>query len=428
MMTRTTGMMETDKANGTAIVILNWNGKRFLEKFLPSLLHSAEVFNSTLTGRSGADDGQKVISDGLNGKTDATEIAPRHPLWAEVIVADNASTDGSMEMMAEKFPSVRTVVFDRNYGFTGGYNRAFRSIRSRYFLLINSDIETPEDWLSPLVGWMESHPECGICAPKLHSWQNREMFEYAGAAGGYIDRFGYPFCRGRVMSRVEKDEGQYDSPADVFWATGACLLIRSSLYDALGGLDERFFAHMEEIDLCWRAQLAGHRVTVVPQSTVYHIGGGTLPQNSPWKLQLNFRNNLLMLDNSLAKTIALKSMVCDTDDTRPASRNAAGEAAGKAARALRRAAATGVRKARARIFMRMVLDGCSAAVYLVTLRLSYFSAVVKAHSEYRRLRRGTDVDAVLEYLKSTRGKRPEIKGMSKGWMIPRALLGLRIRM
>ena len=235
----------------TAVVILNWNTEGFLRDFLPGLLQSV-----------------------------------RNVEGAEVIVADNASSDGSMTVMKEMFPQVRTIAFDKNYGFTGGYNRAFEQIDSEYFVLINSDIEVPQDWLGPLVDWMDTHPECGACAPKLHSWQEREKFEYAGAAGGYIDLFGYPFCRGRVLKRLETDMGQYDTPADVFWATGACLMVRSSLYRRLGGLDERFFAHMEEIDLCWRMQLEGFKVTVVPESVVYHLGGGTLPASSPFKLFL----------------------------------------------------------------------------------------------------------------------------------------------
>ena len=178
----------------TAVVILNWNTEGFLKEFLPGLLHSV-------------------------GKVDG----------AKVIVADNASTDGSLKVMQELFPLVRTIAFEKNYGFTGGYNKAFEQIDSEYFVLINSDIEVTENWLGPLVDWMDTHPGCGACAPKLHSWQEREKFEYAGAAGGCLDLFGYPFCRGRILKTLETDHGQYDSPADVFWATGACLMVRSSL-------------------------------------------------------------------------------------------------------------------------------------------------------------------------------------------------------
>lgn len=363
----------------TAVVILNWNGRSFLERFLPGLLTSI------------------------------------HSPEDEVIVADNASTDGSMEMMAERFPQVRTMVFSRNFGFTGGYNLAFERISCRYFLLLNSDIEVPDNWLGPLVNWMETHPDCGICAPKLHSWQEKDMFEYAGAAGGYIDSLGYPFCRGRVMKKLERDNGQYDTPADVFWVTGACLMARSSIWKQLGGLDQRFFAHMEEIDFCWRAQLAGYKVTVVPESTVWHIGGGTLPQNSPWKLYLNFRNNLLMLDNNLAATYY--AGMCRKNGT---SHDKTGQTDRLQPKLLRQAR----RKAARLIFFRMVLDGGSAAVYLVTFRWEYFMSVVKAHRDFRKLRKekphtGEDI---LQDCTTV----PDVRGIFKGWMIPRAILGTRI--
>ena len=325
----------------TAVVILNWNTKDFLEKFLPPLIESTE---------------------GLD---------------AEVIVADSASTDASMEMMSEKFPKIRQIRLEKNYGFTGGYNRSLALVEAEYYVLINSDIEVPKNWLSPLVEWMDTHPECGACGPKLHSWYDRDMFEYAGAAGGYLDRYGYPFCRGRVMSKIEKDTGQYDTPANVLWVSGACLMVRSSLWNSLGGLDDRFFAHMEEIDLCWRIQLSGFKVTVVPSSIVYHIGGGTLPKKSPYKLFLNYRNNLLMLENNLPKTIGRK-------------------------------------RARRRILTRMILDGMSGIVYLITGKWESFKAVVKAHREYRKLRRRTDEDA-----------HANIDGLVNYWMIPRNLLFLQ---
>lgn len=325
----------------TAVVILNWDTKDFLEKFLPPLIESTE---------------------GLD---------------AEVIVADSASTDASMEMMSEKFPKIRQIRLEKNYGFTGGYNRALSLVDAEYYVLINSDIEVPKNWLSPLVEWMDTHPECGACGPKLHSWYDRDMFEYAGAAGGYLDRYGYPFCRGRVMSKIEKDTGQYDTPANVLWVSGACLMVRSSLWNSLGGLDDRFFAHMEEIDLCWRIQLSGFKVTVVPSSVVYHIGGGTLPKKSPYKLFLNYRNNLLMLENNLPKTIGRK-------------------------------------RARRRILTRMILDGMSGIVYLITGKWESFKAVVKAHREYRKLRRRADEDAYAN-----------IDGLVNYWMIPRNLLFLQ---
>ena len=327
----------------TAVVILNWNTEGFLKEFLPSLLHSTA---------------------GVEG--------------AEVIVADNASTDGSLKVMQELFPEVRTIALDKNYGFTGGYNRAFSQIDSDLFVLINSDIEVTDGWLEPLVRWMEAHPGCGACAPKLHSWQERDRFEYAGAAGGFIDRYGYPFCRGRVLKRLETDHGQYDRPAEVFWATGACLMVRSSLYRRLGGLDERFFAHMEEIDLCWRMQFAGYNVCVVPDSVVYHVGGGTLPSSSPFKLYLNYRNNLLMLDNNLAKTYALLHNRNNADSQLSAEK--------------------GVLEAGKMVRVRMMMDLMSASVYLLTLRFKAFGAVVRAHRDFRRMRTKPDVCRIKKFL------------------------------
>ena len=355
----------------TAVVILNWNTKGFLEDFLPALISSVE-------------------------KVDG----------AEVVVADNASTDGSIELMAEKFPQVKTLSFEKNLGFTGGYNRAFKELCNcteapEYFLLINSDIEVPAGWLQPLVDWMDSYPDCGACAPKLHSWQEKEKFEYAGAAGGYLDKFGYPLCRGRVLKELETDHGQYDGPKEVFWATGACLLVRSSVYKELGGLDERFFAHMEEIDLCWRMQLHGWKVTVVPDSVVYHVGGGTLPATSPFKLLLNFRNNRLMLVNNLAKTFALQCF-------------AKGMAIQKAAR-------KGYHKAQRRLFVRGALDMLSAAVYLVTGKAACFKAVLKAKKEAKALERKTDISHIEAYLQEY-GAQAKVVGIYNRWIILRSII------
>ena len=354
----------------TAVVILNWNTEGFLRDFLPGLLRSVEKVEG-----------------------------------AEVVVADNASTDGSLSVMKEMFPQVRTLCFERNLGFTGGYNRAFKELEKdgspEYFLLINSDIEVPEGWLVPLVEWMDTHPRCGACAPKLHSWQERERFEYAGAAGGYIDRFGYPFCRGRVMNHLDEDRGQYDAPADVFWATGACLMVRSSVYSRLGGLDERFFAHMEEIDLCWRMQLEGWKVSVVPSSVVYHVGGGTLPATSPFKLFLNFRNNLLMLRNNLAETFALEFL-------------AKGYGPDESAR-------KGIRKADARISARKCLDIMSAAVYLLTFRKDCFMAVFKAHREAEKVGTSPNQSRISAHLKEF-GKQAEVRGMYRKWIILKSAL------
>ncbi len=328
---------------------------------------------------------------------------------AEVVVADNGSADGSVEMLREEFPGVRTIVFKKNLGFTGGYNAAFEVLnqvqddaRPEYFVMINSDIEVTEGWLEPLVEWMDGHPECGACAPKLHSYQEREKFEYAGAAGGYIDRFGYPFCRGRVLGRLEEDKGQYDEPADVMWATGACLMVRSRVFEELGGLDERFFAHMEEIDMCWRMQLHGYKVTVVPEAVVYHVGGGTLPANSPFKLKLNYRNNLLMLEKNLAKTFAVMEY--------------------RKGMMVRKAAARGCRKAGRRIFVRKCLDGMAAVAYLLTGSGSSFLAVCEAHRECDSLvgskTKAAKVAAeIVDYL-----PKAEIKGIYKKSIIFEALL------
>lgn len=329
----------------TAVVILNWNTKEYLRRWLPGLIDSCQAL-----GR-----------DPVTG-----EYA------AGVVVADSASTDGSLEMMAAEFPTVRTIALDANYGFTGGYNRALALIDAQYYVLINSDIEVDDDWLLPLVRWMDSHPECGVCGPRLHAldckgdpasakavFTRTDRFEYAGAAGGLLDRYGYPYCRGRVLKRTEKDCGQYGQPADVLWTTGACLMTRSSLWRSLGGLDDRFFAHMEEIDYCWRAQLAGWKVTVVPESVVWHLGGGTLPQNSPFKLKLNFRNGLLLLENNLEATFM------------------AGGMSGSAAHA----------RARRTIAFRRLLDNCSALVYRLTGRKEYACAVRDAHREYKQLRK-----------------------------------------
>ena len=339
----------------TAIVILNWNTRNYLREFLPPLIASIEGMD------------------------------------AEVIVADNASSDGSLEMLSREFPAIRQIPLDKNYGFTGGYNRALAQVEAEYFVLINSDIEVPPCWLQPLVAWMDAHPKCGACGPKLLSWSNRDTFEYAGAAGGLLDRYGYPFCRGRALQKVERDHGQYDSaPQDVFWISGACLLVRSKLWKRLGGLDDRFFAHMEEIDLCWRIQLAGYRVTVLPESFVYHIGGGTLPNESPFKLKLNYRNNLLLLENNLAKTFRTQGYSVE--------------------------GALG--KARRRILVRMGMDGASALVYLVTKKWSSYKAVVKAHSEYWKLRRKPSPDEV-----ASQQKEVTIHGWYPKWMVPRALSG-----
>lgn len=217
----------------------------------------------------------------------------------EVCVADNASTDNSLEVMRQEFPDVRLILLDKNYGFAEGYNRALAEIDAEYCLLLNSDVEVTDGWLAPMLDYMDVHPEVAACQPKIRSWHRREEFEHAGACGGFMDKYGYPFCRGRMMSTVEVDEGQYDTTIPIFWATGAALLVRTADYREAGGLDSRFFAHMEEIDLCWRLRSRGRGIVCIPQSEVYHVGGATLNKENPRKTYLNFRNNLLMLYKNL---------------------------------------------------------------------------------------------------------------------------------
>lgn len=247
----------------TAVVILNWNGEKFLNQFLPVLLQNTQLPD------------------------------------VDIYVADNASTDNSLALIGEKFPTVKTVLLDKNYGFAGGYNKALAQIKAGYFVLLNSDVEVTENWLQPLLNYMNKNKDVAACQPKIKSFYNRDYFEHAGASGGFIDYLGFPFCRGRVVGTAEEDRGQYDTVIDVFWATGACLLIRSELYNQVGGLDDEFFAHMEEIDLCWRLRSRGFRIVCIPQSTVFHVGGGTLHVEHPHKTYLNFRNNLLMLYKNL---------------------------------------------------------------------------------------------------------------------------------
>ena len=331
----------------TAIVILNWNTKAQLERFLPSVIASTD---------------------------------------SDVIVVDNGSTDGSVELLALKFPTVRLIVFDKNYGFTGGYNKSLDALKDEdydVYVIMNTDVQVQAGWLEPLEKCFEDDPQCAACGPKLHSWYNKDDFEYAGGAGGYLDKFCYPFCRGRIMKMVEKDEGQYDDhPSEIFWTSGACIAVRSKVFHEIGGFDDRFFAHMEEIDLCWRIQLAGWTVKNVPTSVVWHVGGGTLPQDSPWKLKLNYRNNLLMMSKNLEASYGLQGI------ENPA-----------------KAAKKTIRK-------RMILDGLSAIVYLCSLKWSYFKAVVQAHNEYRSL---------CGDAKTTAAPGAVIHGWYPSWIIPKAV-------
>jgi hypothetical protein len=252
--------METQKIK-IAVVVLNWNGKAWLEKFLPTLV--------------------------------------KHSQEATVFVADNASTDDSVSFVRDNFPTVKIIVNATNGGYAKGYNDALKQIDAEYYVLINSDIEVTTGWLSPIINLMDSEKQIAACQPKLLDYNNKTKFEYAGASGGFIDNLGYPFCRGRIFDSLEEDNGQYNDAIEVFWATGACLFVRATHFNDLGGLDEDFFAHQEEIDLCWRLKNKGYKIMVQPKSVVYHVGGGTLDTGSPFKTHLNFRNNLKMLFKNL---------------------------------------------------------------------------------------------------------------------------------
>ncbi len=256
-----------------SVVILNWNGAEMLRTFLPSVVEFSAL-------------------DGV-----------------EICVADNGSTDDSCQVVETGFPTVRLLRLGDNYGFAEGYNRALAQITSEYYLLLNSDVEVTQGWLSPLLDYMEAHPEIAACQPKVLSQRDKQMFEYAGACGGYIDRYGYPYCRGRILGTVEKDCGQYDEVASLFWATGAALMVRSKDFREAGGLDAAFFAHMEEIDFCWRLRSRGRGIVCIPQSTVFHVGAATLKKENSRKTYLNFRNNLLMLYKNLPES-ELRFVMC----------------------------------------------------------------------------------------------------------------------
>jgi len=240
-----------------AVVILNYNGKKLLQQFIPSVIE---------------------LSAG-----------------ADIYLADNASTDNSLAYIEKEYPQVKRIALKQNYGFAQGYNEAFKQVQADYFVLVNSDVEVTANWIEPVIELMQKDLSVAACQPKVLSYNEKDTFEYAGSCGGFIDKYGYPFCRGRIFNELEKDNGQYNNTVEIFWATGACMFVRASVYNELGGFDGSYFAHMEEIDLCWRMKNTGHKIMAVPSSVVYHLGGGTLNKISPRKTFLNFRNNLITL-------------------------------------------------------------------------------------------------------------------------------------
>ncbi len=289
----------------TAIVILNWNGKELLKTFLPSVVR----YSST------------------------PEV--------DIYVADNNSDDDSIEFVKKEFPEIKIIELEKNFGFAGGYNKALKQIEAKYFILLNSDVEVSENWLVPLINLMDNESSIAACMPKMLSYNKKDEFEYAGAAGGFIDKYGFIFCRGRIFNVNEKDKNQYNKKTQIFWATGACLMIRSDVYFDVGGLDERFFAHMEEIDLCWRIKNRGKNIFYCPDSQVYHLGGGTLSKTNPRKTYLNFRNNLFMLYKNLPKNSLFKIFL-----------------------------------------IRFILDGIAGINFLFHLEFNNFFSVIKAHFSF----------------------------------------------
>lgn len=293
-----------------SVVILNWNGAEMLRTFLPSV------------------------------------VKYTNPELAEVCVADNGSTDNSVDIVRDEFPSVRLIPFKENYGFAEGYNKVMDNVDTEYVVLLNSDVEVTEGWIEPILSYMESHKDVAACQPKILSYHDKKKFEYAGASGGYIDKYGYPFCRGRVFDSLETDNGQYDTPADIFWASGAAMFVRRDVYVAVGGLDPKFFAHMEEIDLCWRLLSRGYRLVCIPESKVYHVGGATLKKENPKKTYLNFRNNLLMMYKNIPSDELRKVMI-----------------------------------------VRCFLDYLAVVFYILKFDFSNASAVVKARKDYSFMRK-----------------------------------------
>lgn len=288
-----------------AVVILNWNGKKYLKQFIPVLIK--------------------------NSKLD--EVA--------LYVADNGSSDDSVQFLRDNYPKIKLILLDENYGFAGGYNLALQKINAEYYVILNSDVEVSPDWIFPIIRKMSTDKQIAAAMPKIKAFHAKEYFEYAGAAGGFIDKYGYPFCRGRILDTIEKDEAQYDDEREIFWASGACMFVRSSVFHEQNGFDADFFAHMEEIDLCWRMKNSGYKIMYYPDVEIYHVGGGTLAGNSPFKLNLNYRNNLFMLYKNLPAEKLFKT-----------------------------------------VFIRMILDGVSATIYLLRFEFSSFWAVFRAHMAF----------------------------------------------
>lgn len=327
--------LETSRGNAAriAVIILNWNGAKLLREYLPKVV---ETTNHSIS---------------------------------KVIVADNGSADDSIDYVKATYGDLVGIIsFPENYGFAEGYNRAIALAEGyEYVVLLNSDVATADGWDATLLEYMDSHPDCGACQPKLLSYLNPDTFEYAGACGGFIDRNGYPYCRGRIFATCEKDAGQYDTVAHIFWASGACLMVRRELYLSAGGLDPKFFAHMEEIDLCWRIHLTGYSIEAVPMAKVYHLGGGSLPAENPRKTYLNFRNNLLMLHKNLP----------DCDRVRA-------------------------------LFVRRLLDTIAWAKYVATFDFANAAAILRAHRDFARMRREYTVHPAVNLLRTISGSQRNI--------------------
>ena len=321
--TRTMSHLHDDTCPPVAVIILNWNGEKLLREYLPQV------------------------------------IANTNADLARIIVVDNGSTDVSRQILSDEFPQVETIHFDENHGYAEGYNLALGKTAYPLTVLLNSDVAPAKGWIEALYSYMQQHPGVGACQPKILSYSEPDKFEYAGACGGFIDRNGYPYCRGRIFADCEIDNGQYDQAIEVFWATGAALMVRTDIYLKVDGLDSRFFAHMEEIDLCWRILLEGYKIMAVPSSVVYHLGGGSLPASNPRKTYLNFRNNLLMLHKNLPD----------------ASRGC-------------------------KLLWRRLLDALAWAKFIVTFDFANAAAIVRAHRDFAKMRTAYTKHPAVDLLKT----------------------------